>query len=132
MKRKINKKGKIDHDRLFKELLTTFFVDFIRLFLPEVYKYLETDSIEFIDKEIFTDVTSGEKREADLIVKCHFLGRETFFLIHLEHQSKRQKILPVECFSTSQGCMKNSGCLFIQSLCSLTTNREHKKRMFML
>jgi hypothetical protein len=91
MKRKINKKGKIDHDRLFKELLTTFFVDFIRLFLPEVYKYLETDSIEFIDKEIFTDVTSGEKREADLIVKCHFLGRETFFLIHLEHQSKRQK-----------------------------------------
>jgi hypothetical protein len=81
----------IDHDRLFKELLMTFFVEFIELFLPEASKYLEKHSIEFIDKEIFTDVTAGEKREADLIVKCRFLGRETFFLIHIEHQSKREK-----------------------------------------
>ncbi len=29
----------IDHDRLFKELLTTFFWEFIQLFLPEVATY---------------------------------------------------------------------------------------------
>src|SRR6266540_1720195 len=81
----------IDHDRLFKELLMTFFVEFVELFLPDMSKYLEKDSIEFVDKEIFTDVTAGEKREADLIVKCRFLGREAFFLIHIEHQSKREK-----------------------------------------
>ncbi len=51
----------IDHDRLFKELLTTFFWEFIEFFLPEVALYLERDSISFIDKEIFTDVTAGER-----------------------------------------------------------------------
>lgn len=83
--------AKINHDRLFKELLTTFFVEFIELFFPEIIEYLEADSLEFIGKEIFTDITAGARREADLLVKCRFQGRETFFLIHLEHQSKREK-----------------------------------------
>ena len=82
---------RINHDRLFKELLSTFFVEFLELFFPELAKYLEADSLEFVDKEIFTDITQGERREADLLVKCRMQGRETFFLIHLEHQSKRQK-----------------------------------------
>ncbi|HYW17898.1 MAG TPA: DUF4351 domain-containing protein [Nodularia sp. (in: cyanobacteria)] len=80
----------IDHDRLFKELLTTFFVEFLALFLPEVLTYLEQDSIEFLDKEVFTDVTAGERYEADLIVKVKFLGQESCFLIHVENQSSKQ------------------------------------------
>jgi hypothetical protein len=35
----------INHDRLFKQLLTTFFVEFLELFFPEVLSYLEQDSI---------------------------------------------------------------------------------------
>ena len=80
----------IDHDRLFKELLTTFFVEFLELFFPEVVAYLETDSLEFLDKEVFTDVTSGERYEADIIVKARFHGQETFFLIHVENQAQYQ------------------------------------------
>lgn len=80
----------IDHDRLFKELLTTFFVEFLELFFPEVVAYLETDSLEFLDKEVFTDVTSGERYEADIIVKARFHGLETFFLIHVENQAQYQ------------------------------------------
>ncbi|MBE9198184.1 MULTISPECIES: DUF4351 domain-containing protein [unclassified Nodularia (in: cyanobacteria)] len=80
----------IDHDRLFKELLTTFFVEFLELFLPEVLTYLEQDSIEFLDKEVFTDVTAGERYEADLIVKVKFLGQDSCFLIHVENQSSKQ------------------------------------------
>jgi hypothetical protein len=57
----------IDHDRLFKELLTTFFVEFLELFFPEVVAYIERDALEFLDKEVFTDVTSGERYEADII-----------------------------------------------------------------
>ncbi len=72
-------------------MLTTFFVEFIELFFPDMVEYLDADSLEFIDKEIFTDITQGERREADLLVKCRFQGREAFFLIHLEHQSKREK-----------------------------------------
>ena len=80
----------IDHDRLFKELLTTFFVEFLELFLPEVLAYLELDSIQFVDKEVFTDVTAGERYEADLIVKVKFRGEESCFLIHIENQSYKQ------------------------------------------
>src|SRR5262249_19306749 len=51
----------IDHDRLFKELFSTFFVEFLDLFVPEALAYVEEGSVEFLDKEIFTDVTSGER-----------------------------------------------------------------------
>ncbi len=80
----------IDHDRLFKELLTTFFVEFLELFFPEVVGYIERDSLEFLDKEVFTDVTSGERYEADIIVKTRFQEQETFFLIHTENQAQYQ------------------------------------------
>ncbi|WP_442994225.1 hypothetical protein [Scytonema sp. PRP1] len=36
----------IDHDRSFKELLTTFFVEFLELFFPEVIAYLEPNSFK--------------------------------------------------------------------------------------
>jgi predicted transposase YdaD len=80
----------IAHDRLFKELLTTFFVEFIELFLSEILVYLERDSIEFLDKEVFTDVTAGVRSEADLIVKVKFRRQESYFLIHVENQAYKQ------------------------------------------
>jgi hypothetical protein len=80
----------LDHDRLFKELLTTFFVEFIELFLPDVAAYLEHDSVQFLDKEVFTDVTAGERYEADLVVQARFQEQDSFFLIHLEHQAQNQ------------------------------------------
>ena len=80
----------IDHDRLFKELLSTFFVEFIELFLPDVIAYLEPDSLTFLDKEVFTDVTAGERYEADLLVQAQFRGEPSCFLIHVENQAKAQ------------------------------------------
>ena len=80
----------IDHDRLFKELLSTFFVEFLELLFPQVIAYLEPDSISFENTEIFTDVTAGEQYEADLIAKARFRGEETCFLIHVENQAYPQ------------------------------------------
>ncbi|WP_313930806.1 hypothetical protein [Trichocoleus sp. FACHB-69] len=42
----------IDHDRLFKELLTEFFTEFLELFFPEIVGYLEPNSISFEPNEI--------------------------------------------------------------------------------
>ncbi|MBC8102578.1 MAG: DUF4351 domain-containing protein [Cytophagales bacterium] len=80
----------VDHDRLFKELITTFFAEFMDLFLPDAAPYLDRDSFVFLDKEVFTDVTSGEKHEADIIVRAKFKETEAFFLIHVENQAKAQ------------------------------------------
>jgi hypothetical protein len=38
-----------DHDQLFKQLLSTFFLDFLDLFFPEVLTYLEPDSLIFVE-----------------------------------------------------------------------------------
>jgi hypothetical protein len=88
----------IDHDRLFKELLTTFFVAFIELFLPDAAEFLEPDSVTFLDKEVFTDVTSGDKPNADLVAQARFRGREAYFLIHVEHQDSRKNWSPGRMF----------------------------------
>ena len=80
----------INHDQLIKEVLRTFFLDFVDLFLPGMAPYVDRDHIEFLDKEIFTDVSSGDRREADLLIKTKFKGQDACFLIHIEAQSSRQ------------------------------------------
>ena len=80
----------MDHDRLFKELLTTFFVEFLELFFPDLVQYLDADSVEFLDKEVFTDVTEGERHEVDLLAKARFRGEPSFFLVHVETQAQPQ------------------------------------------
>lgn len=80
----------INHDRLFKELISTFFIDFLDLFLPGVISYVDTRSLEFLDKELFDDITSSDRREVDLLAKLRFKGRDAFFLVHLENQAQPQ------------------------------------------
>jgi hypothetical protein len=81
----------MEHDRLFKELLRNFFIEFLDLFFPEVVRNLTRDSIEFLDKEIFTDIASSERHEVDLLVKARFRRKEAFFLIHVENQATSQE-----------------------------------------
>lgn len=76
-----------DHDRLFKELLTTFFVEFLELFLPQVADQIERDSVEFLPQEYFTDITAGERKVIDLLAQVRLAGQEVGFLIHMEAQS---------------------------------------------
>jgi predicted transposase YdaD len=88
----------IDHDRLFKELLTTFFVEFLDLFFPEVLRYLDISRLEFLDKELFTDVTSGDTYEADIVVKAAFHEQPAFFIIHVEHQAQAEEAFDLRMF----------------------------------
>lgn len=77
----------INHDQLFKELLTTFFVEFLDLFFPSILEYLDTESIQFVDKELFTDVVRGEKNILDIVALAKFQEQDYSFLIHLENQA---------------------------------------------
>ena len=43
-----------------------------------------------LDKEIFTDVTVGERHEVDLVAKVRFKEQDTFFLVHVENQAQPQ------------------------------------------
>src|SRR5262245_43537722 len=80
----------IDHDRLFKELLTTFFVEFLELFVPKLAAELDPTTISFLDKEIFTDVSSGERHEVDVLARVRFRGQDSCCLLHVENQAQPQ------------------------------------------
>ena len=76
----------IQHDRLFKELLTTYFLEFLDLFLPELAALIEPGSIQFLDKELLASLLPNPRQEADLVVRAQVRGQPVYFIIHLEHQ----------------------------------------------
>src|SRR5207247_1055203 len=61
------------------------------LFLPAVAAYLRHDSIEFLDKEIITDVEARERHEVDLLVKARLRDQDVCVLIHVENQAQPQE-----------------------------------------
>lgn len=78
-----------DHDRLFKQLLTSFFAEFIQLFFSEIHQRIDWSSLEFLDKEVFSD--QPKKRHVDLLVKVRTRKEDPLvLLIHVEHQAQSQ------------------------------------------
>ena len=77
----------IDHDHNFKELISTFFMEFLELFLPEIAKTIDPNSIIFLEQEYLVDLVEGEKKIIDLLARVTRLGEETHFLIHFEAQA---------------------------------------------
>jgi hypothetical protein len=89
----------MNHDRLFKELISNFFLEFLDLFLPELSVYINKDfGVIPLDKEVFTDITSGESHEVDLVMKVQVRGVESFFLVHVETQSSQESEFPKRMF----------------------------------
>ncbi|WP_176483716.1 hypothetical protein [Bacillus sp. FJAT-45066] len=56
----------IHHDQLFKQLIHTFFPQFLEAFFPEVYEYVHFSSLQPLSEEVFTDVFEGES--ADIVM----------------------------------------------------------------
>ncbi|MFD1349903.1 Rpn family recombination-promoting nuclease/putative transposase [Oceanobacillus caeni] len=81
----------IDHDRLFKELIQTFFQEFIEAFFPEEYSYINFSTARFLEQEIFTDIIKGERRRIDILAEVNFKGEDKILLIHIEPQSYYQQ-----------------------------------------
>jgi hypothetical protein len=69
----------IDHDRLFKQLLSVFFLEFLDLFAAELVREIEPGSVAFLEKETFTDAIAGE----------HHVLRFRFRMVQLNRLSWR-------------------------------------------
>jgi len=87
------------HDQLFKDLLRAFLPEFITLFFPEAAARLDFREITFLDKEVFTDLPRGRRRELDLVVRLRTRdGRPELILIHIEVQARRTPPFPYRMF----------------------------------
>jgi Domain of unknown function (DUF4351) len=87
----------IDHDQLFKQLLTTFFLEFLELFTPEFFAAIDPASLEILPLEYFTDIEAGERKAMDVIVRVNLLDRpnapassRVSVVVNCEHQSSTQ------------------------------------------
>lgn len=69
------------------------------MFCPELAACLDPGSLEFLDKEVFTDVTQSERHEVDLVAKVRFHGKLLGFLIHVEAQTRQQETFPQRMFT---------------------------------
>ncbi|SDN91181.1 transposase [Bacillus sp. OK048] len=80
----------IHHDQLFKQLLHTFFSEFLEAFFPEVHRYIDFTSMKPLSEEMFTDLIESESRRADIIIETKLKDQETLIIIHVEPQSYGQ------------------------------------------
>ena len=87
----------MEHDRLFKELLCTFFFEFLQLFFPPLAACVDRSQPPvFLDKESFGH--TSRRREVDLVVRLTMSGQAAHFLIHLEHQAQAKEGFPRRMF----------------------------------
>jgi hypothetical protein len=78
----------MSHDQLSKSLIETFFPDFLRLALPASAPRLRLAEATFLDKELFTDWPSGDRRELDLLARVPVEQGEVHLLVHVEIQAE--------------------------------------------
>src|SRR5262249_12283351 len=58
-----------EHDPRFKTLTRQVFRELFLLFFPQWAKRFDFSQVEWLDKEVFTDTTRGERRAMDLVAK---------------------------------------------------------------
>ncbi|MCM3741499.1 Rpn family recombination-promoting nuclease/putative transposase [Oceanobacillus luteolus] len=79
------------HDQLYKELINTFFKEFIEAFFPDVYEHLDFQAIKPISEEVYTDVLQGENRRLDIVVETKLRNTDVVIIVHIEPQSYVQR-----------------------------------------
>jgi len=82
----------IDHDQIFKQLIESFFREFLELFCPDEARLINFNAIEFLREEHFTDVQRGRHRRLDLVARVRLkAGGKKYILVHTEFEASRKE-----------------------------------------
>src|SRR5436309_1327234 len=91
-----------NEDSVWKEVLDTYFREFLEFFFPEIHRDIDwSGPVEFFDKELEPLLADSEigKRLADKLAKVFLLdGGEEWLLIHVEVQGTRESDFPERMF----------------------------------
>ena len=58
----------IHHDQLFKQLLHTFFAEFLEVFFPKVHQHIDFPMLKPLSEEMFTDSNSTSGGHCDFLL----------------------------------------------------------------
>ncbi|PAV27803.1 transposase, partial [Virgibacillus profundi] len=75
------------HDQLSKELINTFFKEFLEAFFPDVHDNLDFHSIKPLSEEVYTNVLKGKNRRLDIVIETTLKGTDVIVIVHVEPQS---------------------------------------------
>jgi hypothetical protein len=87
---KEDSKSYIHHDQLFKQLVRTFFAEFMEAFFPEVQEHIDFSVLKPLSEQMYTDLIEGKSRTVDLLIETKLKNEDTIIIIHLEPQSSPQ------------------------------------------
>ncbi len=87
------------HDQLFKGLIQAFLGECSEVFYPDVAKQLDFGKCRFLDKELFTDIPKGGRREPDFLAEVRSReGESAVLLVHSEVQAAWGSDFPARMF----------------------------------
>ena len=119
----------VDHDILWKEIITELFEDFVAFFLPDLFPHIDfSKGYESLEQEFakLFPKSKNPKRRNDKLIKAHMKsGEEQWILVHIEVQGYgddefeermftyyyrifdkyRKKVLALAIFSFLLGCV---------------------------
>lgn len=75
------------HDQLHKELIGTFFQEFLDAFFPEVHDSIDFHTIKPLSEEMYTNMLQGNTRRMDIVIETKLKGTNVAIIIHVEPQS---------------------------------------------
>src|SRR5699024_3313675 len=78
------------HDQLFKELINTFFKEFLEAFFPDVHDNIDFHAIKPLSEEVYTNLLEGSTRRLDIVVETTLKGTDVVVIVHVEPQSYKQ------------------------------------------
>ena len=117
-----------DFDSPWKEALSLYFQDFMRLFFPEVHDWIDwSQPWEFLDAELqkLTGDSTIGKRYADRLVKVYLKGgASVWLLIHIEVQGKADDPFNHRMFQYYYRIHDRHGAVEIISLAVVTHERD--------
>jgi hypothetical protein len=81
------------HDQNFKELIELFFKEFLEFALPEHYLQIDFEQVHFLKQEYFGDKPKHKRvrKLLDVVASVKIHGELSHILIHVEHQSTRER-----------------------------------------
>ena len=78
------------HDQLYKELIGTFFEEFLEVFFPDIHKEIDFRKIKPLSEEVYTNMLDGDTRRLDLVIETKLKRTDVVIIVHIEPQSYRQ------------------------------------------
>lgn len=78
------------HDQLYKELINTFFQEFLEAFFPEIHESLDFQQIKPLSEEVYTNLLDGDVRWLDIVIETTLKQTDVMIIVHIEPQSYYQ------------------------------------------